>query len=166
LRALGAEVEIGPAAPRESRSRRRGEPACFALLSSHEITCRGRKLIGSAQLRRRGAFLQHGSIPIRADPSRLAAALGSAELPARFTDLTAATGQAPEIGRLDGALVAAFESGFQARLVPGELNAAERVRATRLYAWKYASTSWTYQGRWGAREARLGPLNASGLDRD
>ncbi|MBT7859961.1 MAG: lipoate--protein ligase family protein [Gemmatimonadetes bacterium] len=38
--------------------------ACFASTSRSEITSRGRKLIGSAQRRIRGALLQHGSLLI------------------------------------------------------------------------------------------------------
>lgn len=39
---------------------RRG--ACFASTARWELTCGGRKLVGSAQRRTRGALLQHGSI--------------------------------------------------------------------------------------------------------
>jgi lipoyl(octanoyl) transferase len=37
-------------------------PSCFASAVGGEVMVRGRKLIGSAQLRQRDAFLQHGSI--------------------------------------------------------------------------------------------------------
>ncbi len=40
-------------------------PACFATTSMHEITIDGRKLVGSAQVRREGIVLQHGSIPLK-----------------------------------------------------------------------------------------------------
>lgn len=36
--------------------------ACFASAGGHEITVSGRKLVGSALRRTRGAFLQHGSL--------------------------------------------------------------------------------------------------------
>jgi lipoyl(octanoyl) transferase len=36
--------------------------ACFASTARWELTCGGRKLVGSAQRRTRGALLQHGSI--------------------------------------------------------------------------------------------------------
>ena len=44
---------------------------CFELSSHYEITCDGRKLIGSAQLRRKGVMLQHGTIPLRGDLARI-----------------------------------------------------------------------------------------------
>jgi lipoate-protein ligase A len=43
-------------------------PACFSSPSWYEIMVNGRKIIGSAQRRMRGAFLQHGSILIDYDP--------------------------------------------------------------------------------------------------
>jgi len=42
-------------------------PACFDAPAGHEITSGGRKLLGSAQFRSRGALLQHGSLPLCGD---------------------------------------------------------------------------------------------------
>jgi lipoate-protein ligase A len=44
------------------------EPACFSSPSWYEILVNGRKIVGSAQRRLAGAFLQHGSILIDYDP--------------------------------------------------------------------------------------------------
>jgi lipoate-protein ligase A len=38
--------------------------ACFEMSSPYEVTVGGRKLIGSAQVRRKGGMLQHGSMPV------------------------------------------------------------------------------------------------------
>ena len=58
---LGAEAEAFPGSPGAKASREAQEgPACFDLASAYEIAVDGHKLIGSAQLRRRRAFLQHG----------------------------------------------------------------------------------------------------------
>lgn len=38
--------------------------ACFAQQSGADIGVRGRKIVGSAQVRRNGRFLQHGSLPV------------------------------------------------------------------------------------------------------
>jgi len=59
--ALGIEAELSP------ESRRGAGPAlapgsCFDTPSAHELQVRGKKVVGSAQLRRKGAILQHGSI--------------------------------------------------------------------------------------------------------
>jgi lipoate-protein ligase A len=158
LQRLDVDAAVGPGRPRETRERRRSEAACFALLSSHEITHAGRKLVGSAQLRRRGAFLQHGSIPLRSDAGELARSLGAPVAPESFTDLESAAGARVAADQLDTALVTAFEETLGASLNRATLSAGEMNRATRLYSWKYRSTAWTYEGRVGTREQARGPL--------
>lgn len=65
LRSLGVPATIAPAPSLRSGQAVRplGRPAvCFAVPVGGEILVRGRKLVGSAQVRRGEAFLQHGSI--------------------------------------------------------------------------------------------------------
>lgn len=66
LRELGAPAEISAG---ESRAEAGGN-LCFKSAGRHEISVGGRKLVGSAQRRTRGCFLQHGSI--LAGPGHLA----------------------------------------------------------------------------------------------
>jgi lipoate-protein ligase A len=42
-------------------------PVCFDIPSHYEVTVRGRKLVGSAQVRRKAGVLHHGSIPLDGD---------------------------------------------------------------------------------------------------
>jgi lipoate-protein ligase A len=66
---LGIRVQLN--AP-ESRSDRTAVP-CFMERAAESIVVGGRKLCGSAQVRRGGALLQHGSIPLVAPrPERIA----------------------------------------------------------------------------------------------
>src|SRR5262245_5669235 len=105
LTALGirgvASSGEGPA-PRSPRS-----SVCFERLAGCEVTAGGRKLIGSAQARRRRAFLQHGSIPIRLDARRLAEAAGRPVDGEAFTDLVTAAGREPTGEEIDRALARA-----------------------------------------------------------
>lgn len=68
---LAAVHEVGVlAAARAPQLPRSSEPRdfdCFAVSAGDEICVAGRKLIGSAQRRRGGAILQHGSIRMAAD---------------------------------------------------------------------------------------------------
>ncbi len=66
LGVAGAAAERSPGALRS--------PACFATLNHGEISVGGRKLLASAQRRVRGAFLQHGSLPLEL-PGELASDL-------------------------------------------------------------------------------------------
>lgn len=133
---------------------------CFEQTGAWELVADGRKLVGSAQARRRGAFLQHGSIPIRLDPSRLAAAMGATIDGSRFIDLEHAARAAVIPAALDQALVVGFEETFGVRLRYGALTESEALRAAELRCWKYDSIAWTRDGAIGAREATWGPAVA------
>jgi lipoate-protein ligase A len=71
LRLLGIAARMEDERPPEKHP----AAVCFEVPSSYEITVRGRKLIGSAQVRREGAVLQHGSLPLWGDLGRIADAL-------------------------------------------------------------------------------------------
>jgi lipoyl(octanoyl) transferase len=58
LRSLGVTAELAPAGAAAAP----GAGACFASPAGGEILLRGRKVVGSAQLREGTALLQHGSI--------------------------------------------------------------------------------------------------------
>jgi lipoate-protein ligase A len=147
LRLLGVDAEGATpsrGAPRDPGPL--GPPVCFELAGAHEITSGGRKLVGSAQLRRHGAFLQHGSILLRADPSRLSRAIGAPADGSRFVDLEKALGRAPDIAVLDSAIVATFEKTLGGPVVPGALTPAESERAAFLRAAKYSTDAWNLEG--------------------
>lgn len=71
LVALGVPVALSGVAahaPRGHTAMREWNPPCFALEDVDAVQIDGRKLIGSAQVRRGGALLQHGSIAITRPP--------------------------------------------------------------------------------------------------
>lgn len=142
MRDLGADARSAGA-----DARGREAAVCFEGISAHEITVAGRKLIGSAQLRRGGAFLQHGSIPLGIDRALLERVVGRATRGSRFTDLDEATGRAVDAGEVDRAIVRAFEKRFGVELRAGELTAEERESAERYRESKYLDPSWTRTGR-------------------
>ena len=51
------------------------DPVCFEVPSNYEITVSGKKIIGSAQARRKNAVLQHGAIPLFGDITRITGVL-------------------------------------------------------------------------------------------
>jgi lipoate-protein ligase A len=70
LRLLGIEATVAehPAV---------GRPLdCFAVATGADLEVEGRKICGSAQVRRRGWFLQHGSLPIVDIREKMATLLG------------------------------------------------------------------------------------------
>lgn len=84
LRSLGVDARLAEDRP-ISRLRPQGSPlgsgrapSCFATTVGGEILVDGRKVVGSAQVRRGGAFLQHGSILLDGPTSENATTLGQA----------------------------------------------------------------------------------------
>lgn len=65
---LGAATALAP----DGRPVAPGAGACFSSPAGGEVTALGRKLVGSAQLRQGTALLQHGSLLLSDDQSRVA----------------------------------------------------------------------------------------------
>ena len=113
LRVLGIQADISEG---ESRDQMRSL-VCFRSAGRHEVSVAGRKVIGSAQRRTGGVFLQHGSIlagPRHLDlPSFLGRTSENAreELAAATTDLGQLLGvpqSGPDLDALARALAASF----------------------------------------------------------
>ena len=60
---------------------------CFSVPSKNELLVEGRKICGSAQVRRRGGFLQHGSLLLAFDPGEIASLLLPARTPEQVEKL-------------------------------------------------------------------------------
>lgn len=125
---------------------------CFETPSDYEITIGGRKLVGSAQWRSQGGVLQHGTLPLYGDITRIVAylALSDAERQAQRRDLrTRATTLAESLGRtipfalVASALADGFAEALDLTLTPGELTAHERALAADLRSTRYAAPDWT-----------------------
>lgn len=71
---IGLPVEIKEDAG-HAKSMTYPNPVCFEVPSTYEITVNGKKLVGSAQARKREGVLQHGSLPLTGDLTRICEAL-------------------------------------------------------------------------------------------
>jgi lipoate-protein ligase A len=144
LRMLGVEAEVAPLV----RERHGATPTfCFARTGAYEIAVGGRKLVGSAQRRQGGGFLQHGAVLLDIDPGRLRAVFpGVADPLAGITTLAALLGRRPAFDEVAQALAAGL-AGVLGPLRPGGLSPAETDRVARLVAEKYATDAWTREGR-------------------
>lgn len=118
--------------------------ACFASRSRYELLVDGRKLVGSAQRRRNGRLVQHGSMPLGRPDPRLWRALGPSGPAAlrQTVGLASLLAEGPSRRRLVGVLAAevAEALGLPARF--GRLSVAERRRARNRLR-RYASPAWT-----------------------
>ncbi len=69
LRMIGLKVEVQELAA--SPPGQNTNPVCFETPSIYEITVDGKKLVGSAQARRKEGVLQHGTLPLWGDLRRI-----------------------------------------------------------------------------------------------
>jgi lipoyl(octanoyl) transferase len=128
-------------------------PVCFEVPSNYEITVDGRKLIGSAQARRREGVLQHGTLPLFGDLKRILSVLvfeneterqaAARRLLSRAATVADSLGVVISWETAAQAMRAAFQEVLQLKLVPSSPSLSERQRAEELVAEKYASEAWT-----------------------
>lgn len=128
-------------------------PVCFEVPSDYEIIAGGKKLIGSAQARRKGGVLQHGSLPLYGDLTRIVQALifpgdderaiAAERLLERATTAERVVGYAIAWQTAAEAFVAAFEHALDLKLIPGALTRDEISRAEELTREKYGHANWT-----------------------
>jgi lipoate-protein ligase A len=141
---LGVAAEVVPLV----RQRHGAAPTfCFARTGAYEIAVGGLKLVGSAQRRQGGGFLQHGSVLLDVDARRLRAVFPEVSDPlAGITTIAAVLGRRPAFDEVADALAAGL-SGELGALRPGGLSSVEVARAEQLVAGKYATDAWTREGR-------------------
>jgi len=150
VQALGLPVEIEAG---KADSNGQTNPVCFEVPSTYEITVGGKKLIGSAQARRKEGVLQHGSLPLTGDLSRICQALvfpdeaarekAVQRLLARATTVETVLGREVDWDTAAQAFIRAFEAQLGLSFEEGELSEIELSRAEELVREKYAHPSWT-----------------------
>ena len=124
---------------------------CFSSAARWEVKCRGRKLIGSAQCRVRGAILQHGSLLIGeqhqslldllpSGPQRRRGALAR-QLAQGSIHLRACTRREIDVDELADCLAEGFRHCLGVEMQPDELTPDERRRAGDLMVGKYGGSA-------------------------
>jgi lipoate-protein ligase A len=128
-------------------------PVCFEVPSNFEITVQGKKLVGSAQARRKEGVLQHGSLPLCGDLSRIVQALSFPDDAAREQAAGRLLARADTAEQILGypltweqtaqTFSRAFAEVLNLELVPAGLTPGELQRAEALLREKYANPAWT-----------------------
>jgi len=152
-------AQIGIRAEMKEEGRRSPEgtlrSACFSFPSRYELLVGGRKICGSAQMRSRGFFLQHGSLLTAFDPRRTCGVMRPRRALEKEADLlrnavTSVGEQAgPAVGEecLRRALREGFERTLGIRLREGTLTPEEEALRDELIAKKYGCEEWNREGR-------------------
>ena len=150
LRRLSLPVAMQAHAGRQAAT---ANPVCFEVPSTYEITVDGKKLIGSAQARRKEGVLQHGSLPLTGDLTRILQALvfpdeaarqrAAVRLLERATTVETALGRRVAWDEAAQAWAAGFRSALDLGFQPADLTPAEQSRAEELVLVKYDHPDWT-----------------------
>jgi lipoate-protein ligase A len=149
LHGLGVEASQAPEQGKESVDR---TAICFETPSGYEITVGARKLMGSAQWRARGGVLQHGTLPLSGDLTRIVNYLAISQgdrvmqrrrLRARALTLADALGHAVGFSQAAEVLANGFAQALCVTLTPGTLSAREHVLAAELRRTRYGASAWT-----------------------
>ncbi len=149
VQSLGLRVEMKEGAGGNHGS---SNPVCFEVPSAYEITVQGKKLIGSAQARRKEGVLQHGSLPLGGNLGRITDALSFVDEAARLnaahrlleraTTVESVLGQPVSWNEAAQAFVDAFQDKLGLRLEEGTLSESEQEHAETLVSEKYDHPDW------------------------
>jgi lipoate-protein ligase A len=158
VRSLGAPAELVPYGAKKDSSQ---SAACFEAPSWYELLVGGKKLLGSAQTRKQGIMLQHGSLPLELDEELLATLFyfsseGERDnfkrrFSGKATALNCWSALSPTYDQVTAALKQGLAEALGIELLAGELTACEQELALELTS-KYKSIDWTQKT--GKRELR------------
>ncbi|MBX3080468.1 MAG: lipoate--protein ligase family protein [Anaerolineae bacterium] len=153
LRALELLGMVAQAEPQALDAPKLTGPVCFEVPSNYEIAVDGKKMLGSAQVRKHSGMLQHGSLPLTGDLSRICDSLAFADeaerrvakerVLSRAITLHDALGRVVAWDEAADAIIRAFEEVFSVELVSAELTSEERQLANELRVTRYATDEWT-----------------------
>ena len=139
LSKFGIKTELG-----KSYADYRSVDDCFAQTTQADLHYKGKKLVGSAQLRRKNAVLQHGSIILRGADTSINELLSDsrgnrrADKKDSTTSLKGILGKVPTTKDLNLAFKAGFAEAFGQEFEESQLTESENERAEALLA-KYRS---------------------------
>ncbi len=130
----------------------RSGPVCFEVPSNYEITVNGKKLIGSAQARKNNGVLQHGSLPLYGDLTRITSVLSYENeekykeavesLLAHAGTIMSLTGKNIPLVQAQQAFVRGFSQALNIEFHPSTPSPMELENAKELQQTKYASNNW------------------------
>lgn len=152
LEVLGLQAKVYPN-KKWTQENNDQKPICFEVPSNYEITYKGKKLIGSAQARRKNVVLQHGTLPLVGDLTRIIKVLNYSDSASRDDAkerlLTRATTVENVLNinipwdQAASTFIDAFNKILNITFVKSTLTADELSRIDVLIKKKYAHPDWT-----------------------
>jgi len=134
LAELGLTAQLVERDGRSAKPRAALDPACFAVKARCDVEVGGPKLVGSAQVQRRGCLLQQNSLPLRIRLEQWEQVFLRTPVPPEAVGLWEAAGRHISYAEVAAALRRGFGKWFGCVLEEGELTPSERERADALTA--------------------------------
>lgn len=129
------------------------DPVCFQYPSDYEITFKGKKIIGSAQARKKNGVLQHGTIPLYGDITRIIDVLKfpdylsklntKGQLINRATTIEDSLSQNISWFALADSIREGFIQTLDISFIKTNLSNIELSRSVQIYREKYTNNEWT-----------------------
>ena len=129
LQSLGVDATLALARPRPPSPAFHRPGPCFATPVGGEVLVAGRKLVGSAQVRKRNAFLQHGSILLDGSQEIVSLVSRGSSVVSRETTLSSELRRHVSFDEVADAIVAAWDAG--ATSTPSLLDLAPLAAAVK-----------------------------------
>jgi len=143
----GVEAHHPEVAEEGTRDEALNGPVCFQVPSTYEITVAGKKLVGSAQARRQGVVLQHGTLPLVGDVARICDVLAAhpdrARVLSRAATVEGVLGRAVSFHEAAEAMARGFAAALNVELAPGDLLPEERAWADEARRERYSTDAWS-----------------------
>lgn len=153
LQSLGVPAEL-KAVERGKKAPLGHSAACFDAPSWYEVILDNKKLIGSAQRRKKGVILQHGSLPLEIDAKKIFELLyynsenerkrARRIFESKSTSLKKA-GYNFLYSELEKAMILGLSHSLEIEVEKGSLTKSEKKLAQKLAAEKYSEKNWTYK---------------------
>ncbi len=153
LELLGVRAELGNKPKPHDNAATGGKlPAiCFTQSTRADMVAQGRKIVGSAQVRRDGTILQHGSVPLTLNVADHLVVMptiggedGAAMLRRAAVGISELLGRAVSFDEVAEALVKGLARVLGVQMCRAELTELEQARAQELRTGKYATEQWNY----------------------
>lgn len=150
---IGVTAELVPLREKSEIHHSDFKSICFSVPSQYEVQVEGKKIVGSAQVRKREIVLQHGSLLIELEKDKLFSVFNfpSVQIRERFktrfnaTSLEEILKRKINFSELSEILPRGFEKEFGVRLLEGKLTEEEEKISKELLENKYLTYEWNYE---------------------
>ena len=146
LKSLGLNPEM-----KEAINKKTTSAICFNEPSYYEIIVNNKKIVGSAQTRKQGKLLQHGSILIDINIDKLVSLFNVnnknetiAKSKERITSINNELNKSVTYETVAGAMKKAFEENFNIKFTEGQLTRTELQQVKKPAKEKYSTKEWNF----------------------